>query len=388
MSRLIAHVDMDCFFAAVEVLDDPSLKGKPVIVGADPQGGKGRGVVSAASYEARKFGVHSALPVSKAFALCPKGIFLPGRMRRYSEISDKIMEILKGFTPQIEQISVDEAFLDISGCQRLFGEPLDIARKIKGAIKHQLYLTASIGMGSNKLVAKIASDLQKPDGLVIVPEGGERDFLAPMPAGKLWGVGPKTADRLKQMGVETIGQLAGYDPKRLEVVFGKMGVYLHERANGIDSDPVSQGDQAKSMGREHTYDQDTGNKEDIHRMLLTLSEQVAASLRAEGVKGRTITLKLRYQDFETRTYGRTLETAVDNAIEINTIARMLFDKNWQTFRKIRLIGVSASNLNQREEQLGLFDDAKNRIKLEKLDKAVDEIREKYGRKAVKRAGEM
>ena len=388
MPRLITHVDMDCFFAAVEVLDSPALTGKPVIVGADPKGGKGRGVVSAASYEARKFGVHSAMPVSRAFALCPKGIFLPGRMGRYSEISDKIMEILKGFTPQIEQISVDEAFLDLSGCQRLFGEPQDIARKIKTAIKSQLSLTASVGMGSNKLVAKIASDLQKPDGLVIVPEGGEKNFLAPMASGKLWGVGPKTADRLKQMGIETIGQLAEYDPKRLEVVFGKMGVYLHERANAIDEDPVSQGDQAKSMGREHTYDEDTGSKEDIHRTLLTLSEQVAASLRAEGVKGRTITLKLRYQDFETHSYGRTVENAVDNAIEINTIARMLFDKNWQTFRKIRLIGVSASNLNQGKDQLGLFDDSKNKIKNEKLDKAVDEIREKYGRKAVKRAGEM
>ncbi len=381
-------MDMDCFYAAVEVLDDPALRGQPVIVGADPQGGKGRGVVSAASYEARKFGVHSAMPVSRAFALCPKGIFLPGRMGRYSEISDKIMGILKGFTPQIEQISVDEAFLDLTGCQRLFGGPLEIARKIKGAIKGQLSLTASVGMGSNKLVAKIASDLEKPDGLVIVPEGGERDFLSPMPAGKLWGVGPKTTERLKQMGVITIGQLAGFDPKRLEAVFGRMGDYLHERANGIDGDPVSQGDQVKSMGREHTYDEDTGSKEDIHRTLLSLSEQVAASLRAEGVKGRTITLKLRYQDFETHTYGRTLEASVDNAIEINAIARMLFDKNWQTFRKIRLIGVSASNLNQGEDQLGLFDDPKNKIKNEELDKAVDKIRGRYGRKAVKRAGEM
>jgi DNA polymerase-4 len=167
-----------------------------------------------------------------------------------------------------------------------------------------------------------------------------------------------------------------------------MGVYLHERANAIDEDPVSQGDQARSMGREHTYDEDTASKEDIHRTLLSLSEQVAAALRAEGVNGRTITLKLRYQDFETHSYGRTVENAVDNAIEINTIARMLFDKNWQSFRKIRLIGVSASNLNQGEDQLGLFDDPKNKIRNEKLDKAVDEIRERYGRKAVKRAGEI
>jgi len=388
MSRLIAHVDMDCFFAAVEMLDDPALCGKPVIVGADPKGGKGRGVVSAASYEARKFGIHSAMPISKAFQLCPQGIYKPGRMRRYSEVSGHIMDILRGFTPQIEQISVDEAFLDLTGCQRLWGDPAETGAKIKSAIRKNTKLTASVGIGSNKLVAKIASDLQKPDGMVIVQPGKEKQFLAPMKVGKLWGVGPKTVDKLKGMGIETIGQLADCEQRKLGRCFGKMGLYLHERANAIDDDPVCQGYSVKSMGREHTYEEDTGDIEEIHRTLLTLSEHVAYSLRIDGIKGRTVTVKLRYQNFETHTYGRTIENSTDNAIEINSIARKLFDINWQSFRKVRLIGVSLSNLNQGEDQLGLFDEAGKKEKNEKIDHAVDKIRERFGKKAVKRAGEL
>lgn len=388
MSRLIAHVDMDCFFAAVEVLDDPALKGKPVIVGADPKGGKGRGVVSAASYEARRFGIHSAMPISRAFKLCPQGFFLPGRMDRYSEVSEKIMGILEGFTPQVEQISVDEAFLDLTGCQRLWGDAERTGEKIKQTIKDRTGLTASVGIGSNKLVAKIASDLQKPDGLVIVPPGKEKDFLAPLKVGKLWGAGPKTVESLKGIGIETIGQLAEYEIRKLERRFGKMGLYLHERANAADEDPVGQGGEAKSMGREHTYDEDVDSAEEIHKTILKLSEHVAYSLRNNGIKGRTITLKLRYQNFETHTYSRTLEKATDNALEINGVARGLFDKNWQTFRKVRLIGASVSSLSSGKDQLGLFDDPGKNEKAEKIDKAVDKIRKKFGRRSVKRAGEL
>jgi DNA polymerase-4 len=209
MERLIAHVDMDCFYAAVEVLDNPELAGRPVIVGSDPKGGKGRGVVSASSYEARKYGVHSAMPISQAFRLCPQGVFLPGRMQRYGEVSDLIMEILLSFTPQMQQISVDEAFLDLTGCQRIFGSAEQMGKKIKQAISQKTGLTASVGMGSNKLIAKIASDLKKPDGLVIVPSGGEAEFLKPLSLRKLWGIGPKTEQRLKaSFKAETIGQLA------------------------------------------------------------------------------------------------------------------------------------------------------------------------------------
>jgi nucleotidyltransferase/DNA polymerase involved in DNA repair len=388
MSRLIAHVDMDCFFAAVEVLDDPGLKGKPVIVGADPKGGVGRGVVSAASYEARRFGIHSAMPISKAYKLCPRGIFLPGRMYRYSEISERIMEILKGFTPQVEQISVDEAFLDLTGCQRLWGDAKETGDSIKRTIREKIKLTASVGIGPNKLVAKIASDLQKPDGLVIVLPGREKDFLAPLKVGKLWGAGPKTVEKLGDIGIETIGQLAEYDSRKLERLFGKMGIYLHDRANAIDEDPVGQGGEVKSVGREHTYDEDVNDAEEIHKTILKLSEHVAYSLRTGGIKGRTITLKLRYQNFETHTHSRTLEKATDNALEINDVARGLFDKNWQTFRKVRLIGASVSNLSSGDEQLGLFDDSVKKEKMEKIDKAVDKIRERFGRRSVKRAGEL
>lgn len=198
MDRLVAHVDMDCFFAAVEVLDKPSLAGRPVIVGADPEGGKGRGVVAAASYQARGYGIHSAMPISQAYRLCPHGVFLPGRMERYAEMSGLIMEILRGFTPLLEQVSVDEAFLDLSGCRRLWGDQAAVGRRIKAEVKAGTGLTASVGLASNKLTAKVASDLGKPDGLLVVPAGGEREFLAPLPVGKLWGAGPRTVESLKK----------------------------------------------------------------------------------------------------------------------------------------------------------------------------------------------
>lgn len=388
MSRLIAHVDMDCFFAAVEVLDNPALKGRPVIVGADPKGGKGRGVVSAASYEARKYGIHSAMPISKAYNLCPKGSFLPGRMSRYSEMSNIIMDILLTFTPNIEQISVDEAFLDLSGCQRLLGTPQEMGRTIKTHIKEKTRLTASVGIAPNKLIAKIASDLQKPDGLIIVPPGKEKSFLSPMPVNKLWGVGPKTAERMNKMGINTIGELAEYNPKKLVAVFGKAGIYLNQRANGIDEDPVSAGQAIKSIGRENTFDEDKKEPEILFKTLLNLSDQVAGNVRTEGLKGRTITLKLRYDDFETHTYSKTVSRPTDLTNEIYAIVRLLLEKHWQKFRRIRLIGVSVSNLNDGEQQLGLFEDQAKTLRNEKLEKAVDAIREKYGKKAVRRAGEI
>ena len=232
MERIIAHVDMDCFFTAVEVLDNPSLKGKPVIVGADPQGGMGRGVVSAASYEARKFGVHSAMPISQAYRLCPLGVFLPGRMNRYSQMSDAIMAILESFTPLVEQISVDEAFLDMSGCQKLFGTPEQMGHSIKRKVLQDASLTASVGIGPNKLIAKIASDLQKPDGLVIVPGESVKAFLKDLPLRKLWGIGPKTEQRLQQaFHVTTIGGLGDIGPENLSRELGVMGAYLHQRAS-------------------------------------------------------------------------------------------------------------------------------------------------------------
>jgi DNA polymerase-4 len=390
MERLIAHVDMDCFYAAVEVLDNPELAGRPVIVGSDPKGGKGRGVVSASSYEARKYGVHSAMPISQAFRLCPQGVFLPGRMQRYGEVSDLIMEILLSFTPQMQQISVDEAFLDLTGCQRIFGSAEQMGKKIKQAISQKTGLTASVGMGSNKLIAKIASDLKKPDGLVIVPSGGEAEFLKPLSLRKLWGIGPKTEQRLKaSFKAETIGQLATIPENLLTKELGLMGEYLHQRANGFDADPVCGEHEAKSIGRENTFDEDTADKEILLSTLLYLCDDVAGSLRNSGFEGRTITLKLRYTGFETHTYSRTFSKLPAAAGEIFKAAKKLFLDNWRKGQAIRLLGVSVSNFDQKPEQMGLFSEtAGQAAKTESLEKAVDQVRKKLGKRAIVRGGTL
>jgi len=390
MERLIAHVDMDCFYAAVEILDNPELKGQPVIVGSDPKGGKGRGVVSASSYEARKFGVHSAMPISQAFRLCPQGVFLPGRMQRYGEVSGRIMEILLNFSPQMQQISVDEAFLDLTGCQRIFGSAEQMGKKIKLAIRQKCGLTASVGMGSNKLIAKIASDLKKPDGLVIIPAGREAEFLSPLPLRKLWGIGPKTEQRIKSsFKAETIGQLAAIPENLLVKELGLMGEYLHQRANGVDDDPVCDEHEAKSIGRENTFDEDTADSEVLLSTLLYLCDDVAGSLRNSGFEGRTITLKLRYTGFETHTYGRTFSKLPSAASEIFKAAKKLFLDNWRTGQAIRLLGVSVSNFDQKPEQMGLFSEAAAKsAKTESLEKAVDQVRKKLGKRAIVRGGTM
>jgi len=390
MERLIAHVDMDCFYAAVEVLDNPALLGKPVIVGSDPKGGKGRGVVSASSYQARKFGVHSAMPISQAFRLCPNGVFLPGRMQRYGEVSDQVMEILLSFSPQMQQISVDEAFLDLSGCQRIFGAAEQIGKKIKQAISQKSGLTASVGMGSNKLIAKIASDLKKPDGLVIVPPGREAEFLKPLPLRKLWGIGPKTEQRLKaSFKVETIGQLAAIPESSLIKELGLMGEYLHQRASGVDDDPVCDEHEAKSIGRENTFDEDTADREVLLSTLLYLCDDVASSLRNSRFEGRTITLKLRYTGFETHTYSRTHSKLPAAAPEIFTAAKKLFLDNWRKGEAVRLLGVSVSNFEQKPEQMGLFNEtAAQSAKTENLEKAVDAVRKKLGKRSIVRGGTL
>jgi len=355
MERLIAHVDMDSFFTAVEVLDHPSLAGQPVIVGADPQGGRGRGVVAAASYEARKYGVHSAMPISRAYRLCPLGIYLPGRMDRYQQVSEQVMEVLAGFTPVLEQISVDEAFLDLTGCQGLWGPPLKVGRAIKAAILEKIGLRASVGLGTNKLVAKTASDLEKPDGLVIVEPGREREFLAPLPLRRLWGVGPKTEAWLKKdFGIATIGQLAALSPLVLERKYGVMGRSLYDRANGIDDDPVGHQEEAKSIGREVTFARDTSDRDLLHRTLVHICDRVAARLRQAEAMGSTVILKLRYQGFETHTHRRRLIQSTDSYREILKTAEELFSQQYIEGRKVRLIGVSISNFTGREPELTLF----------------------------------
>ncbi len=277
----ILHVDLDAFFAAVEQRDRPELRGRPVIVGGDPGA---RGVVSAASYEARRFGVHSAMPLRTAAALCPEGVFLPVNGSRYRTASRAVMEILGRYTPRVEQVSIDEAFLDVAGSEALFGPPPAIAAAIKATIRAEVGLTASVGVATTKLVAKIASDLRKPDGLVVVAVGDEAAFLAPLPIARLWGVGAQTRAALAEYGVRTIGDLASIDPQLLVRRLGKHGATLVERARGVDPSPVTGDAEAKSVSHEHTFDVDTSDQEEIERTLLALAEGVATRLRAGGVQ--------------------------------------------------------------------------------------------------------
>jgi DNA polymerase-4 len=375
--RTILHVDLDAFFAAVEQRDRPELRGKPVIVGGDPAG---RGVVSAASYEARKFGVHSAMSLREAVRRCPDGVFLPVDGRRYQQASRDVMAILRRFTPAVEPISIDEAFLDVTGSRQLFGDGRVIAEAVKSAIRDDVGLTASVGVARTKLVAKIASDLRKPDGLVVVEPGDEATFLAPLPISRLWGVGEKTAVALADYGVRTIGDLAAISPDVLVRRFGKHGGSLASRARGVDDDPVHEGDPAKSVGHEHTFDVDTSDREIIERTLLAMSDGVAGRLRSAGVRASTIAVKIRDSSFRTITRQRTLPEPTDMTDPIFRAAVELARPEVRGIR-VRLLGVTASNLGDRE-QLGLFptDDPRLRAAIE----ATDTIRRRYGSRAVTR----
>jgi DNA polymerase-4 len=379
-ARTILHVDLDAFFAAVEQRDHPQLRGKPVIVGGG--GPNQRGVVSTASYEARRFGVHSAMPLREAGRRCPDGIFLPVDGRKYLRVSRDVMAILRRFTPLVEPISIDEAFLDVTGSRELFGDGPTIARAIKDAVRDEVQLTISIGVATTKLVAKIASDLEKPDGLVVVPPGDEVAFLAPLEIGRLWGVGEKTATVLREYGVKTIGDLAALPEDLMERRFGKMGPMLGDRARGRDADRVvGEGEAAKSVGHEHTFDVDTSDREDIERTLLAMAEGVSGRLRASGVRASTVTVKIRDSSFRTITRQRTLAEPTDLTDPIYRVALELARPEVRGLR-IRLLGVSASNLGERE-QLGLFpaDDPRRRRAIE----AADRLRRRYGERAVTRA---
>jgi DNA polymerase IV len=378
--RTILHVDLDAFFAAVEQRDRPELRGKPVIVGG---GGPGdRGVVSAASYEARRFGVRSAMPLRTAAARCPDAIFVPVDGRKYQQVSRQVMAILRRFTPLVEPISIDEAFLDVTGSQALFGDGETIARRIKEAIRDELGLTASVGVATTKLVAKIGSDLRKPDGLVVVAPGEEAAFLAPLSITRLWGVGQRTADALRDHGVRTIGDLAGLPSEALERRFGKFGVALNERAMRIDPDVVDGGDPAKSVGHEHTFDIDTSDRDVIERTLLGMADGVAGRLRDSGLKAVTVTLKLRDTDFRTITRQKGLDEPSDLTEPIYRAAVELLRRELRG-QRIRLVGVTASNFRDRE-QLGLFTSA-DEPRRHRVAEAADAIRKRFGSRAVTRA---
>ena len=394
--RAIIHLDLDAFYASVEVLDDPGLRGKPVIVG----GSERRGVVSAASYEARKFGVHSAMPVATAKRLCPEGIFLPVRMGRYKEVSEKVFSIFRRFTPLVEPLSIDEAFLDVAGCERLFGSGEEVARKIRAAVREGTGLTVSAGVAPNKFLAKIASDFGKPDGLTVVHPGEEVAFLTPLPVGKLWGVGKVTERELHRMGVRTIGDLRRLPAGALTRAFGASGEHLHRLAHGIDDRPVETESEAKSIGHEDTYDHDLRERGAMRRELLSLSDRVSARLRRHGLKGRTVALKVKYADFVQVTRAATLSDPTDDGGALYRIALDLLGNTEAGARPVRLLGISVSKLvpaagdakTSRMEQLPLFGRPQGRVreehrsaspeKKEKLNRAVDRIREKFGPKGI------
>jgi DNA polymerase IV len=380
--RKILHVDMDAFYASIEQRDNPSLKGKPVIVGGDA---KKRGVVSAASYEARVFGVHSAMPTSQARKLCPQGAFLPVRMERYRQVSEQIFSIFQGYTPLVEPLSLDESFLDVSGSESLFGPALLIAGAIKRKIVEQTGLTASAGLAPNKFLAKIASDWKKPDGLVEIRPSEVETFLENLPISKLWGVGKSTEEILKAIGVLRVGQLAQYPPDGIEKKLGKFGLALIALARGEDDRPVEPHAEAKSISQERTFTPDLHDREEIAKVLLDQAEQVGWELRKQELKGSTVQLKVRYPDFTLITRSQTLLLPTDLGIEIYRTALKLLEKTDALSRKVRLLGVGISNLRHRQEpaQKGFFD--AHREKEEKSLKAIDKIWDKYGPKALRRA---
>ena len=383
--RTILHVDMDAFFAAVEERENPTLRGKPVVIGADPKGGTGRGVVSTANYEARKYGVGSAMPIGEAWRRCRHAVFLPPRGRLYGEVSRAIFEIFERFTELVEGLSVDEAFLDVTASRRLYGDGPTIARLIKDAVQGEQSLTASVGVASSKYVAKVASDFEKPDGLVVVEAGTEAEFLAPLPIRYLWGAGPKAQQTLRGIGCRTIGDVAALEQEVLERRIGvSMGRHFHRLSLGLDERSVHPGHQRKSLGKERTFGEDVADRHVVERRLLGLCEGVAASLRRKELAGTTVTVKLRFEGFETITRRRTVDEPVDTFESLWPVARELFREGDRPSKKIRLIGVTVSGFDHAQTQLGLFQTAGPDVD-HRVAEVVDRLSDRYGRGTVTRA---
>lgn len=378
--RRIIHVDMDAFFASVEQRDDPSLLGKPVVVGGRPNS---RGVVSTASYEARKFGIHSAMPLAEAFRRCPQAVFLPVNGQKYREVSAQIRQIFLTYTPMVEPLSLDEAFLDVTGSTSLFGPADTIALTIKKRIQEELNLTASVGLASNKFLAKLASDLRKPAGFVIVLPNRVQELLDPLSVERIWGVGKKTAEQLRSLNIKTIKDLRGLEQGYLTQLFGVSGTQLFQLARGIDTRPVESNRIVKSIGRETTFAADVADPEVLKTVLLKQAIEVGRTLRKETFKGKTITLKVRYADFRTVSRSKTLPNAtdLDNVIyqEACSLLREVSIK-----QPLRLIGVTLRNLtDQLENQLSLFEEPQQEH--ETLTKVLDLVKERYGEKSITRA---
>jgi DNA polymerase-4 len=373
---------MDAFYASIEIRDNPALHGKPVIVGGAPER---RGVVSAASYAARKFGVHSAMPMARALRLCPQAVRILPRLSVYAEVSQQIRDIFARYTPQIEPLALDEAFLDVTACEKLFSGAETIAREIKQAIRKELDLVASVGVAPNKFVAKIASDIDKPDGFVVVTSKQVQTFLDPLPVSRLWGAGKATVAVFERMGIRSIGQLRRQSESWLQAHFGRHGEHLWQLAHGIDSREVISDAQAKSISHETTFAEDLNDKQVLEAWLLHLTEQVAWRLRRADLLGRTVQLKLRFPDFKTITRSHTLNEATASTDRLWQIIRQLLRENWSGNPAIRLIGMGVAGLAQHDEEMiqaDLFQRATPQKT--KVDALTDEINARFGPSTLQR----
>ncbi len=381
------HVDMDAFFASVEQRDRPWLGGKPVVVGGDPE--KRHGVVTAASYAARKYGIKAGMPLLTARRLCPHAVFLIGTYGdKYEYVSSRVMRIFHQFTPEVEPYSIDEAFLDITGCERLFGPPVQLAKRLKEKIKRQLGLSCSVGIAPNKLLAKLASSLNKPDGLTLIPRDRVKEILSPLEVNKLCGIGANTTRALFGLGIHTLGELASYPVEILKRKFGKSGEWLHFAASGVDHSPVfSRTIPEKSMGHGRTLPQDVSDPEEINSVLLGLCGMVARRLRAKGFVGQTITLRVRYSDFVSFTRSETIALPTDSEHIILKIAGKLALDIESGIREVRLLGVSVSHLTEDEKSQQMYlPFAEFMDKRRKIYSAMDRIRDRFGEEAIRWAG--
>lgn len=382
MPLTILHVDMDAFYASIEQRDHPELRGQPVIVG----GSAGqRGVVSAASYEARRYGVHSAMPTSQARRLCPQGVYLPVRMRHYAQISRQIQSIFQTFTPLVEPLSLDEAFLDVRGCEGILGPAPEIARQLKARIMAETELVASVGVAPNKFLAKLASDVGKPDGFVVLQPEQVREFLTPLPVSRIWGVGARAEQRLLALGVRTIGQLAALPERVLSDHFGEQGRHIWQLAHGQDERQVIPDREAKSISTETTFPRDIGDREVLRVWLLDLVDHLGGRLRHNEVRARTLDLKVRSADFRTRLRSLALPEPTDVTSELWQAAQVLFERSvTREMLPVRLLGVGAARLTRETAiQRSLFD-TESREKNRQIDRAVDAIRGRFGSDAIQR----
>jgi len=380
----ILHVDMDAFFVSVELLERPELRGKPVVVGGRPDQ---RGVVSAASYEARKYGIHSAMPLRTAGRLCPHAVFLDGHHEKYGEWSDRVATILAKFSPIVEMVSIDEAYLDLSGTERLHGPPLAAADKLLRTITQTTALPCSAGLATTRLVAKVASDQAKPRGLVWVAPGREARFLAPLPVRKIPGIGEVTERALRALGIETVEQIAAVPQEKLEKIFGQWGTALYRKARGGDSYEFVIDAEPKSISHNHTFGEDTEDSNALGAMLSHLSQKACKRLREAGLATRTLTLTIRYAGFETNTRSKTLGEPTRLDADIFAVFQELFRVHRDPRRKVRLLGVSLSGLTHGNEQLDLLE-AERRAKLEKLTSAADRLRDRFGFSKVQFGGSL